>query len=363
MLEILRASVEKYSPSGEEREIAEFYFETLEQQGYLVETQEVEDSAGRNIYAQKNQRADAESILFLGHIDTVPVSDKNAWQTEPLVLTEDEGRLYGLGASDMKGGIAAFLEAAKNTNSYVKILLTVDEENISQGAWTAVTKKKDFFKDVALIISAEPSFGREGHEVANGRTGRCVFEVEFKGKPVHIANYKEGVDAIEEAAAFLSELYGKREKLFKDKETVLQARKIEAESVGMSVCGEAKLEIEVLLGPKDSVKSVGSTLEEIAGEKARVKSKDRRTPYLEGYLFKDFPQKKAVSAAIKKVTGKNASYYFRKSVADDNVLATLGIPVITLGPNGGNEHKANEYVEINRLKTTEKVYVEILKLV
>ena len=50
-------------------------------------------------------------------------------------------------------------------------------------------------------------------------------------------------------------------------------------------------------------------------------------------------------------------------MADDNVLATLGIPVITLGPNGGNEHKANEYVEINRLKTTEKVYVEILKLV
>lgn len=355
---ILKALVEINSVFTKEKEISKFLCDHLIKSGFKIFTQDIGEGR-KNIFAQKG--GGNKAILFYGHMDTVSMGDEKEWKYPPFELTKSEDKYYGLGTSDMKGGIAAFLEATRNIDTYIKIFLAVDEENISEGAWLAVKEKKDFFSDVALIISAESGFNLSQHEVTVGRTGRCVYEVNFKGKREHIIKYKEAEDAIEKMGRFTTRLYDGRGKMFKSKDTVIQIRKVEGESIGMSVCDNVLAEVEVLLGAGDTSESVRSILQGLTD--AEIKEQPRKTPYLQAYYFDCFPYQSELGNLIEKYTGKKMVLTTRKSVGDDNVLASLGIPVITLGPEGGNEHKANEYVEIESLNRLQKIYEEFLDVV
>ena len=338
-----------------EKRISFFLQSELKARGFKVTKQKISD--GRyNIFAEKGRGV--KSILFYGHMDTVSVLGSTKWNTNPFILRLVGDKAYGLGASDMKGGMSAFIDATTNTNAPVKIFLAVDEENISEGAWQAVKENRDFFRDVKLIISAEPSFGLGINGITTARTGRCIYEIKFVGKTEHIIKYKEAVDAIEKLCDFGNKLYLNRNKLFKSKDTIAQLRLVKAESNGMSVCGEAQAEVEVILGSTDSIKSVRKQLQTLTKDKINVKS--RKTPYLEGYTFKTFPYEEIISKIIKNNTGQEMKLHARKSVGDDNVLATLKIPIITWGTEGGNEHTANEYVKISSLVILSQMYKELL---
>ncbi|MDO8621493.1 MAG: M20/M25/M40 family metallo-hydrolase [Candidatus Levybacteria bacterium] len=351
-IDLLEKLVSIFSVTGSENAIHLLIEKLLLKNNFNVQKQRIAKDRW-NLFAQRGNGKSA--ILFLGHMDTIPAG--NGWKTNPHVLVKNNGRLYGLGASDMKGGIAAFLSAATKTNAYVKILLTVDEENISEGAWKAI-KIKSFFKDVKLIISAESNFTLKENDITVGRTGRCVYEVLFKGKEEHIIRYKEGTDAIELLGKFVNKLYERRSVLFQSSQTIAQVRKIEGESVGMSVCGMAKLEVEVLLGSGDSIGSVCRVLKQLGASKVNIKK--RKTPYLESYYFDSFPYGDLIGKIVKKHIGNSMKLTTRISVADDNVLATLGIPVITWGAIGGNEHTANEFVNEDSLLKLHNVYLEFL---
>ncbi len=327
----------------------------LQERGFAVTMQKISGTRF-NLLAKKG--TGKKSILFYGHMDTVSAKEKDKWKTNPYQGVLKGSKLFGLGASDMKGGISSIIDATSDTNAYVKIFLAVDEENISEGAWTAIKKNRFFFKDVELAISAEPSFGLGLNGVTVARTGRCIYEINFVGKPEHIINYKSAEDAIQKLCIFGNNLYLNRETLFKSKDTIAQVRMVHAESNGMSVCGHATAEIEVILGSEDSVKSVQKVLEKLANQKVDVK--ERKTPYLEGYAFNNFPYKKLISEIIKKHTRKDIVFCSRKSVGDDNVIASLKIPVITWGTEGGNEHKGNEFVSIKSLELLSKMYKDLL---
>ena len=356
LIDLLKNLVKINSIYPQEKEISDYLFKYLKSNGFKVQKQKV-DLNRFNLLASKG--SGKKFILFYGHLDTVPVVERENWETDPHKPVIKSNKLFGLGASDMKGGLSAFLTATKETNLPIKILLAADEENISEGAWKAVKENKTFFKDVELVISSEPSFGLGLNGITTGRTGRCIYEIVFKGKPAHIIKYKEGVDAFKKLTDFGSKLYKVRETLFKSKDTVIQIRKISGESQGMSVCGEARAEVEVILGAEDNVKSVLAKLKLLS--KAEVSIKPRKTPYLEGYYFKEFPYQKEFENIIKEYTKKTMQLHRRKSVGDDNVLASLGIPVVTWGPEGGNEHKPNEYVDIKSLDILSKMYKSLLE--
>ena len=355
IIDLLSKLTEIPSVYPNEKEISLFLQSELKIKGFKIIKQKVSDNR-YNIFAEKGNGV--KSILFYGHMDTVAVKNKAEWKTNPFKLTLKSDKAYGLGTSDMKGGISAFIEAASDSDAHVKIFLAIDEENISEGAWNAVQNNKEFFKDAGLIISAEPNFGLGLNGIATARTGRCIYQIKFIGKTKHIIKYKEAIDAIKKLCDFGNKLYKKRDILFKSKDTVAQLRLIKAESNGMSVCGEALVEIEVILGSTDSIESVRKQLQTLTKDRVIIKS--RKTPYLEGYEFKTFPYKKTLEEVINKHTGKKMTLNTRKSVGDDNVLATLKIPVITWGPEGGNEHAANEYVMLKSLDTLANMYKEFL---
>lgn len=341
---------------GEYR-LGKFLHAYLVRNGFRVQKQKIANDR-YNYFATRG--TGRKAVLFYGHLDTVPLTHESEWKTNPFALTRRGDRLYGLGAYDMKAGIAAFLDACIQTSGYVKILLASDEENISEGAWAAVRGRQHFFSDVDLIISAEPNFGMGMNAITTGRTGRFLFTVDCIGKSAHIAKYQKGKDAIQMIATFIDNFYQNRERIFLSRGTFAQIRAVSGESVGMSVCGESTATVEVLPSHKDTLQDIQKRIQSLTT--ARVRLRPRKTPYLSGYYFAQFPNKPIIGDLISRYTGRDMKLHTRMSVGDDNVLATLGVPVITWGPDGGNAHAPNEYVLASSLQVMNTLFYEYLKM-
>jgi acetylornithine deacetylase/succinyl-diaminopimelate desuccinylase-like protein len=355
LLKSLVATDTRYSTKSE-KNLASMLETLLKDANFSIER--VATGGRFNILADNNKSGKA--ILFYGHIDTVDVA--SGWTRDPFALTVEGNKGFGLGAYDMKGGMAAFLTAIQDAPRHVKILLAVDEENISAGSWDVVQQKGNFFEDVELVISAEPNFGLGMHSITRGRTGRVIFTVVSKGKPSHIAKYTEGLNAIYPLVTFVS-LIEKTDFHF-GKMTVLQPRNIRTNTVGMSLCEQAEVDVEVLLGSEDSIESVLNKLTHSANSVEGALSvvlAPRKTPYLTGYYFENFPLQKTIATIIKQFTGKSMQLHERSSVGDDNVLATLGIPVITWGPNGDGAHESDEWVNLKDLNLLSQMFHELLQ--
>ena len=105
-LALLKHILDIPSVNGKDREqeTAVYLAEYLKRKGMETRVQLIDEHHGNVIGVLKGKTE--ETILFNGHLDTVPYGDINEWNTNPAVCTEQDGRLYARGASDMKSGLA-----------------------------------------------------------------------------------------------------------------------------------------------------------------------------------------------------------------------------------------------------------------
>ena len=144
---------------------------------------------------------DAQPIGFLGHTDTV--SHSGNWKTNPFELVEKDGKLYGLGACDMKGGLAAMLAAVAQIDwknrSGMKLYFTYDEEGNFGGIRELVKKGVKF---PASMIVGEPTDNIK----INSSRGAIDIRMVFAGKAAHSSVPDEGENAIYKCMDFVAEL-------------------------------------------------------------------------------------------------------------------------------------------------------------
>lgn len=356
-----------------EHRIAEFVETLLKKEGFNVRR----DYVSKNRFNLLAERGKGKrSILFYAHLDTVP--NYGSWIADPLTLTRRGDKLYGLGSCDMKGGLAAALVAASDVyDKKVKFLLCVDEENISEGIWHAI-KHKRWFRDVELAISCEPGDSRRRTGGANivtiGRRGRVVISIDIKGLSAHGANPQRGVNAIDEASTIVKHI-----KMFKlqrhrrlGPETIF-VRSFDSDSTSLAVPDKAHLELDIHLVPPSTVKSavdrtnvlirhLFSTGRLDQRTKIVVRIKERETPYIAPYVHDGRNRHVRKVLSIIRSVYKEPVLNYGSSVADDNILSNqLHMPVITLGPAGGNEHSQNEWVSYESLNNLVRLYNAIIK--
>jgi acetylornithine deacetylase/succinyl-diaminopimelate desuccinylase-like protein len=298
-------------------------------------------------------------VLFYGHMDTVPVYGN--WVSDPFELTEKNGKLYGLGAYDMKAGIAALLCAFhQKTDRRIRVAFGVDEENNSAGAWNLVNG--GLLDNVEGIVTSEIGDVSEENKQAIilGRRGRAVFEFRVPGKSMHGAHSNGQASAASEASKLAIALEKMNSSLPKhehlpDASQFVSSIKCEATSLStpeeavvvldrhLVVPENAETALKHLQEFLDSLYSSGE-LSEIDGKRASVRIKPRDYPYLMPYITaKDDEFAKKFSASV----DGEPVYNYGWSVADESILASTGIPLVTLPPAGGNEHQADEWVSKN----------------
>ncbi|HKE57670.1 MAG TPA: M20/M25/M40 family metallo-hydrolase, partial [Pyrinomonadaceae bacterium] len=181
-----------------EGDIAQAVAQHLRESGLDVSLKDV--SAGRrNVVGVLEGREKGKSLMFCGHSDTVGV----AGMDQPFSPIERDGKIYGRGSGDMKGGLAAMLDAARGlaANGWPRgrliVAAVVDEEYASIGAEDLV---KDWTADAAIVT--EPT----GLVVATGHKGFSWVEVTTEGRAAHGSRPQEGRDAILKMGSVLQRL-------------------------------------------------------------------------------------------------------------------------------------------------------------
>lgn len=189
------------SLSGNEKGVVEELkkiFEELEFDSWSV------DKYGSIIGTIKGNKP-GKKILFDGHIDTVPYNAEK-WEFSPLSGAISDGKIYGRGASDMKGAVAAMICAAsffskelnKNFSGEINISCSVFEELFEGIACREVSK--NFNPDFVIIGEASEL------NLKRGQRGRAEIVLETFGKPAHSANPEKGVNAVLSAMKIIDEI-------------------------------------------------------------------------------------------------------------------------------------------------------------
>ncbi len=355
----------------QEEEIAQFIASYLENRGFKPKLIEVE-GCGPNVVARVGKGK--IKLIFNGHMDTIGICQ--GWTGDPFKARMVNGKVYGLGAADMKGGLTSMLLAAveladeeEELECTVEFHFVSDEEGYSRGTYKLVEQGLASKGDLAIVC--EPT-GLD--KVVVARRGRLVFEVTILGKSAHGTRPWEGVNAIEEAFKVVRAIkhipVEERADLATDDEGTVKGSAfvigVNAVANGLSVPERCTLYIDRHYCPGYKPSWVYKEMEKFLSTcnvRFKLKLAGRPTPYLEAY---ESPLTSRVVKAILNATreeGVKVKPVCGLSVADDCVLASAGVEVVSYGPGGGNIHGPDEYVLLDQVVKAVNIYVRIPKLV
>jgi len=163
------------------------------------------DGTKANLFATLGPDIDG-GIVLSGHTDVVPVEGQ-VWSSDPFVMRQEDGKLYGRGSCDMKGFIACALAIAPEfaraeLTKPLHFAFTYDEETGCLGAKVMLAALKESGRKPAVCLIGEPT----GMKVIEGHKGCCENTTRFTGLEGHGSVPEAGVNAVEYAARYVGEL-------------------------------------------------------------------------------------------------------------------------------------------------------------
>ena len=317
-----------------------------------------------NLIASVKSGGRKKGLLFACHLDVVPAGQ--GWDSPPFKPVERDGKIFGRGATDMKGGIAAIVTAIKQiVDSGMKlggdIILVgaAGEETDSCGAERYV---RNFGKkaNLAGIVIPEPT----DFDIVTAHRGLLWLQVSTIGKAAHGSAPHLGINAITLTRQFLDEL-DKYKIPFKPHKLLggcsMSVNTIETGKAINIVPDKCTTGIDIRTLPRQKHQEIIGDLQKIF---AKLKKKNpqfqadisivRDTNALETDVKNDFVRQfcSAVEIAETKAVG---------FTTDGPCFAQLGVPVIIFGPGKpGACHKANEYIEIKDLEKAVEYYKQVI---
>lgn len=377
---LLSELVSIYSPYFREEEIMKYIFNWFKYRGIPAELHKYSDYKilkydGINVIGRLKGDREGPIILLNGHADTVEKTSD--WSSDPLKPHIKNGKLFGLGALDMKAGVAAIMIAIeafhKNHKDFAgEIIYTiVSDEEGPYGLGTDAIILDGLADDADCAIVTEPSSGFTGEEfpvLCLGARGGYNYTVYLKGKASHAANPEKGINAISEASKLIVEL--EKSDLIKDEKLGrgdIAVISIEGGGAACSVAEMASFTVfrHVVRGEtKEYLEDEVYEAAKRAGIRAEIKVAFRDSPHSlnDGFMpyvvDEDDHYTTMLQRSIEDVTGRKAAIDYFSSIGDFNYLGTrLKIPTFVFGPSGDNFHSSDEYVELESVvKTCEVIY-------
>jgi acetylornithine deacetylase len=311
----------------------------------------LEDAApGRpNVIGVLDGGMPGRTLMLCGHLDTVGVDG----MTAPFDPREQDGRLYGRGAQDMKGGIAALIDAVRilkdrrGQRGRVIVAAVVDEEYASLGADALV---RSWTADAAVVT--EPT----DLQIGIGHRGFAWFEIETHGRAAHGSRPKEGIDAIVRMGRVLNAL----ERLDRDLQTRPEDPVMGTPSLHASILDGGRelssypdrcrlqLERRTVAGENDASTSaeLNAILAVLAAEDPTFRASCRLMFSRPPYRVPQGHELPATLQAAATVAGCRTAATGMSFWTDAAVLGAAGIPSVLFGPGGAGLHSTEEYVNV-----------------
>ncbi len=358
---------------GHEDRVAHFLQREFTARGITNRLLPVEDGRS-NFYAEIGSGQSGRVVALEGHEDVVALGDVKKWHHQPLGAEVRDGRMYGRGTTDMKGGLAAeciaMFELAEQAPlaGKVKLLVTIAEEssprNHMQGA-QAFTRA-GYLSDVDAMILAEPSMG----QLNCANKGSLTYAVTSKGKAAHSSMPQLGYNAIEplmdyyqRQTAYFATLGKSNPALGK---TIPVITKIEGGQQLNSVPSTAALYMKVRTIPEEPNAEILAKLEELItevnearGAQLALKLLGRKEPVVtdEKGAFNRLLHQTAeeVFGHQIEVTGSAAG-----TDASEMIKGNPKMTIAVFGPGNRTAHQVDEYVELATFHKDIEVYKRAL---
>jgi succinyl-diaminopimelate desuccinylase len=323
---------------------------------------EAPDGPVENLYASRG--SGSPHFGFAGHLDVVPPGD--GWQTDPFVPEIQGEILYGRGAVDMKGGIAAFVAAAAQTEhaGTLSLIITGDEEGpATYGTPVLMDWMAERGIRPDMILIGEPtSEARLGDIVKIGRRGSVNMWVTVPGTQGHVAYPHRAENPIPELASVILALEALQ---LDDGNDSFQPSNLEITAVDTAsratnvIPGWARAQLNIrfnnLQRGADLVELVRRTAEE-AAPGATVEAKISG----EAFLTPPGPIYEIVSAAIEAETGHRPRLSTHGGTSDGRYLIAL-CPVVDFGLPNATMHKLDEAAAVEDIRALTRIYKRVIE--
>jgi succinyl-diaminopimelate desuccinylase len=323
-----------------------------------------------NLWARRG--ADGPLFCFAGHTDVVPPGPLADWTSDPFAPEIRDGLLYGRGACDMKGSLAAMITATEHFvaehpehKGSIAFLITSDEEGPSIDGTRRVIdalSARDERIDYALV--GEPSsHQRLGDIIKNGRRGSLGGRLRIRGKQGHVAYPTLADNPVHRAAPALAELCSERwdQGNAHFPPTSFQISNIHAGTGADNVIpGELEVLFNLRFSTEQTPDQIQQRIHAILDRHGLDHQIDWRVsghPFLTpaGALVE------ATQAAILQVTGEPTKLSTIGGTSDGRFIAPTGAQVVELGPINATIHKVNECVGVKELDQLSAIYADILR--
>lgn len=343
-----------------------------EHDGWSVEVQALDSAVDgkANLIASlgnsAGDQAEPTGLVLSGHTDTVPF-DAGGWASDPLNLTERDGRLYGLGSTDMKGFFAIALEAAaafnpKDFKAPLYLLATADEESTMHGARSL---RKEHLPLARAAVVGEPTDLRP----MRMHKGIMMQGVKLRGQSGHSSDPDLGNNVIEALPTLLSVLSNYRDELAQKFRCELMAVPVPTINFGCvhggdspnRICGELDFSFDVRMLPgleyQDVERDLNARLIEIAALHD-IDIEMRR-------LVEPVPAFEQAANSDLVVACEHASGHTSDAVnfaTEAPFLKSLGLETIVMGPGSIDvAHQPNEYMPMDQIQPAIETLRELIR--
>lgn len=360
------------SINGHEVNAAKYIADVLESFGMQAHWSYFEEDTEKlrpSLWSTLDSGRAGPTLMLIGHIDTVGINKDN-WKTDPFTPTEIDGRVYGRGSMDMKGGLACILSTLQYFNEHKdefrgKILacFVSDEEGLSKGSYQLVAEgvmKADY------AIMGECRYDN----VAVGFRGRYSFDVTVHGKAAHASHYPDvGENALISGGRLAAAIEALPTLTHPHlKHGTWCVRYMEGGTTGaLIVPDKCYLFVDRYVVPGEDDKTCIAQMQEAAKSiglegKVDIVLRPRKSPYMKSFAIpEDHVLVTTLRKNFKDVTGTELRIDYDASVCDSNILAAQGIPVVTFGPSGGNMHGDNEWGVPEQVVNSLEIYIRTVK--
>lgn len=366
-LELTKDLIARPSVTPDDQGCQQMICERLELLGFRAEHMRFGDVD--NIWLR---RGTSEPVLcFAGHTDVVPTGPIDEWSSDPFQPEIRDGLLYGRGAADMKGSIAAFVVACEefvktnpNHSGSIALLITSDEEGpATNGTVKVIETLEARGEKIDWCLVGEPSStSHAGDIIKNGRRGSLNAQLTVLGKQGHVAYPHLAENPIHTAAPALAELaaieWDEGNDFFPP--TTFQISNLNAGTGATNVIpGEIKALINFRFSTELTQEVIRSRTEAILNKHQlnyRIKWNLSGQPFLT-------PEGELVSACVSSIRD-TANLETQLSTAggtsDGRFIAPTGAQVVELGPRNNTIHQIDECVSVADLDTIKEIYQDVL---
>ncbi len=311
-------------------------------------------------------------LMFAGHTDVVPTGPLEQWSSDPFSPTLRDGLLYGRGAADMKGGVAAMAVACAryvakrpDHNGSLGLLLTSDEEGPAvHGTRVAIERLRERGEVPAWCVVGEPSCReRFGDVIKNGRRGSLSGRLTVRGIQGHIAYPALCDNPIHRFAPALLELTGVT---WDEGNEDFQPTQFQVSNLN-SGCGAANVvpgELTADFNLRYSTEVTAEQLRERITEILENAGLDYQVEWQGASLPYRTPPgtlSQACQDAVSEVLGTDAELSTEGGTSDGRFIRPTGAEVVEFGPINRSIHKIDEHVAVEDLDRLAEVYLAIIE--